>query len=37
MDEIKFTRCAVAFLDILGFKRFIDAAERSDSPEFLQF
>lgn len=37
MDEIKFTRCAVAFLDILGFKRFIEAAERSDSPEFLQF
>jgi len=37
MDEIEFTRCAVAFLDILGFKRFIEAAERSDSPEFLQF
>jgi hypothetical protein len=37
MDEIKFTRCAVVFLDILGFKGFIEAAERADSPEFLQF
>jgi len=37
MDEIHFTRCAVAFLDILGFKRFIEAAERTESPEFSQF
>jgi hypothetical protein len=36
MDEIHFTRCAVAFLDILGFKRFIEAAERAESPEFSQ-
>jgi hypothetical protein len=36
MDEIKFTQCAVAFLDVLGFKGFIKAAERIDSPEFGQ-
>ncbi len=37
MDGIKFTHCVVAFLDILGFKDFIEAAERVDSPEFRQF
>ncbi|EQD56538.1 hypothetical protein B2A_05202 [mine drainage metagenome] len=37
MDEIHFTRCAVAFLDILGFKRFIESAESTESPEFSQF
>jgi hypothetical protein len=37
MDEIKFTQCAVAFLDILGFKNFIKAAEQPDTAEFRLF
>lgn len=37
MDEANFTRCVVAFLDILGFKDFIEAAEHSGSHEFRQF
>lgn len=37
MNESKFMQCAVAFLDILGFKDFIEAAERADSAEFCQF
>ena len=37
MEKVEFTRCAVAFLDVLGFKTFIEAAERDDSPEGLQF
>ena len=31
MNEIQFTPHAVAFLDLLGFKRFIEAAERAES------
>lgn len=37
MEKVEFTRCAVAFLDVLGFKTVIEAAERDDSPEGLQF
>jgi hypothetical protein len=37
MVEPQFTPCAVAFLDILGFERFIEAAERVDSHESRQF
>jgi hypothetical protein len=37
MSEINFTQCAVAFLDILGFKDFITAAETTNSKEFTHF
>src|SRR5258707_7496816 len=37
MAEVNFTQCAVAFLDILGFKDFIVAAEVTGSKEFEQF
>jgi hypothetical protein len=37
MAEVNFTQCAVAFLDILGFKDFIAAAEVTGSKEFEQF
>jgi hypothetical protein len=37
MNEISFNLCAVAFLDILGFKDFMAAAEIPDSKEFAQF
>jgi len=36
-DQITFTPCAVAFLDILGFKDFIAKAEDRHSLEFAQF
>jgi hypothetical protein len=37
MAEVSFAQHAVAFLDILGFKNFITAAEVSGSEEFAQF
>jgi hypothetical protein len=37
MARVNFTECAVAFLDILGFKDFIPAAEVIGSKELLRF
>jgi len=37
MGEINFSQCAVAFLDILGFRAFIKAAEKPGSKQFTQF
>jgi hypothetical protein len=37
MDKIAFTNCAVAFLDILGFKEFIAKAEKPETEEFREF